>query len=344
MFLMTLRDLQYRARRIALVTVLVALVMTLLYLMTGLAHQLQTEPGEALDRIGADHWVLQDGTRGPFTAISVLPLDLAERLPADARPVVAIRATATDPGGGERSEVHVIGHVPGELGQPRLTEGSAIRGPGEVVADERLGVAVGDTTVINAVEYTVVGLTERSTVLAGQPLVFVDLGVGQELAFQNDRVVTAFLTTGEAPQGLPGAVAISADDVADETLGPIEDAVASIDLVRVLLWFVAAIVMGAVVYLTALERQRDFAILKAVGSSGASLGGGLAIQAVLVAVVASLVGAIVARLIQPLFPLPVRIPGSALVWIPVVALVVGLVAALGGVRRVNRTDPAEAFS
>ena len=132
--------------------------------------------------------------------------------------------------------------------------------------------------------------------------------------------------------------------VADETLGPIESAVSSIDLIRILLWFVAAIVMGAVIYLTALERERDFAVLKAVGASGPSLGVGLAIQAAVIALMAAALGALVAKLIEPSFPLPVKIPGSALITVPALAVAVGLVSALAGVRKVNRTDPAEAFS
>jgi len=120
--------------------------------------------------------------------------------------------------------------------------------------------------------------------------------------------------------------------------------VSSIDLIRILLWFVAAIVMGAVIYLTALERERDFAVLKAVGASGSSLGVGLAIQAAVIALFAAALGAVIAKLIEPSFPLPVKIPGSALLTVPAAAVIVGLVSALAGVRKVNRTDPAEAFS
>ena len=69
MFLMTLRDLQFRAKRVALVTVLVALVLTLLYLMTGLVNQLQSEPYDAVDGIGATTWVLAEevGVPTPLT-------------------------------------------------------------------------------------------------------------------------------------------------------------------------------------------------------------------------------------------------------------------------------------
>lgn len=341
MLLMTLRDLQYRSRRVALVTVLVALVLTLLYLMTGLVNQLQNEPGDAVDGIGAAEWVVAEGVSGPFTSVSVLPLD-SEFALGDVQPIVVSRGSlGTD--GAESTEIVLIGHRPGALGQPTVVDGAAISGAGEVVVDRSLELSVGDEITIGPATFEVVGETSSSTVLAGQALVFVDLESAQQLAFQSTEVVTGFVAESDGIAPVAGVAVLSADDVAADALGPIESAVSSIDLIRVLLWFVAAIVMGAVIYLTALERERDFAVLKAVGASGASLGAGLALQAVIVALIAAAVGAIAAKLIEPVFPLPVSIPGSALITVPTVAVLVGLGSALLGVRRVNRTDPAEAF-
>ena len=243
----------------------------------------------------------------------------------------------------ESTEVVLIGHVPGELGAPTLTGGEPVSGPGEIVVDESLDRSVGDVVQVGPLEFTVVGETRDSTVLAGQALVFVDLETAQQLAFQSTDVVSGFVVNGDPGVEGDGVQVLTAREVADDALGPIESAVSSIDLIRVLLWFVAAIVMGAVIYLTALERERDFAVLKAVGASGASLGAGLALQAVIVALIAAAVGAVAAKLIEPVFPLPVTIPPSALITVPALAVVVGLLSALLGVRKVNRTDPAEAF-
>ena len=342
MLLMTLRDLQYRARRVALVTVLVALVLTLLYLMTGLVNHLQHEPANTVAGIGADHWVVADGVSGPFTSVSVLPMSLQAALgDVDAGPIVVSRGSLGFDGD-DTTEIVLVGHLPGSLGQPVISNGDAITGPGQIVVDESLELDVGDTVTVGPTGFEIVGETSDSTVLAGLPLVFVDLAPAQQLAFQNPDVVTGFVVDGEPFDGL-GATWLSAAQVADDALGPIESAVSSIDLIRVLLWFVAAIVMGAVIYLTALERERDFAVLKAVGASGSSLGAGLALQAVIVALIASAVGAVAAKVIEPVFPLPVTIPTSALVTVPTVAVLVGLASAVIGVRKVNRTDPAEAF-
>lgn len=340
---MTLRDLQYRSRRVALVTILVALVLTLLYLMTGLVNHLQNEPAHAVDAIGADVWIVAEGVSGPFTSVSVLPATMEDALGASAHPIVVSRGSLTTPGA-EPTEVVVVGHRTGELGQPRIVGGSAVSAADQIVVDRSLGLDVGDEVTVGPERFTVVGETTDSTVLAGQALVFVELNTAQALAFQSADVVSGFVAAGDGVVAdVDGTAVLTADQVADDALGPIESAVSSIDLIRVLLWCVAAIVMGAVIYLTALERERDYAVLKAVGASGRSLGAGLAVQAVVVAILAAAIGAIAAKLIEPVFPLPVRIPGSALITVPTVAVVVGVASAMVGVRRVNRTDPAEAF-
>jgi putative ABC transport system permease protein len=348
MFFMTLRDLRFRARRVGLVTLLVALVLTLLYLMIGLTNQLKTEPYDAVDGLGASTWVLAEGVGGPFTAASVLPLtardELAARAQGEVEPLVVARGTLTSPPGDSTElEIQMIGYQLGRLGQPTLVDGVAVERAGEIVVDDSLGVSVGAVVEIGVERFDVVGVTTDSSVLAGQAFVFVDLETAQRIAFNNGDVVTAFISDGSITP-TPGYAIVSADSVAEETLGPIESAVASIDLIRILLWFVAAIVMGAVIYLTALERHRDFAVLKAVGASGRSLGMGLAFQAAVIALAAAAVGAVLAKLIEPAFPLPVKIPSSALVTVPLLAIGVGLLSAIAGVRRVNHTDPAEAFS
>jgi len=67
MWLLTLRDLQYRRLRVLVVVLLGAVVMALLFLMTGLVNHLQREPYDATAAIGGSRWVLAAGVSGPFT-------------------------------------------------------------------------------------------------------------------------------------------------------------------------------------------------------------------------------------------------------------------------------------
>lgn len=340
MLLVTLRDLQHRATRVGVVTVLVALVLTLLFLMTGLVNQLNTEPFRAVAALDRSHWVVADGVSGPFTSVSTLPVSLAASI-QDGDPLVVSRGTLFRAGGTD-TEIIVLG-VDRRAGPlPPLVSGRPPAAADEIVVDESAGVGVGDTVTIGGVEYAVSGLSEDATVLAGLPFAFLDLAAAQRLSFDTTDVISAVVVDGD-PGDVDGATVRTAGEVAADALGPLESAVSSIDLIRGLLWTVAAIVVGAVVYLSALERQRDFAVMKAVGASGRSLAAGMALQAVLVALLSALVAGGLARLVEPVFPLRVVVPTEAYWQVPVLAVVIGLVAATFGARKADRTDPAAAF-
>ena len=124
---------------------------------------------------------------------------------------------------------------------------------------------------------------------------------------------------------------------------PLKVAVSSISIVAILLWIVAVLIVGSVVYLSALERLRDFAVFKAIGAPTRSILAGLALQALVIALLAAAVGVLLAQLLAPLFPMIVVVPVGAYLALPVVAIVIGLLASLLGLRRVVAVDPALAF-
>jgi putative ABC transport system permease protein len=70
----------------------------------------------------------------------------------------------------------------------------------------------------------------------------------------------------------------------------------------------------------------------------------LSAQAVLASLLAALLGALVAQLLKPVFPLPIVIEPAAYLTLPVIAIVVGIIASLAAMRRAITVDPALAFS
>jgi putative ABC transport system permease protein len=114
-------------------------------------------------------------------------------------------------------------------------------------------------------------------------------------------------------------------------------------MVAVLLWIVAVLIVGSVVYLSALERMRDFAVFKAIGVPTRSVLAGLALQAVVVALLAAAVGVILTQLLAPLFPMTVVVPMHAYLALPAIAVAIGLLASVAGLRRAVAVDPALAF-
>lgn len=343
MLLLTFRDLMYRKTRFIVVTILGAVVFALLFVMTGLVNQFNLEPADTVEQFGADEWVLPEGVSAPFTSVSVMPAAALDAVDAETKSAVVItRSSLSD--GGMPEEVVLIGFEPGGLGTPQVVEGRAPKGPGEVAADVTADVEVGDDVALAGESFTVVGLTENTTVLAGIPFTYLTLPDAQMLAFTTTQVISSVLVAGDLGPLPPGLASLTPDDVIEQTLAPLDGAIASIDLVRALLWIVAAIIVGAVVYLSALDRQRDFAVLKAVGTPNSSLLGSLALQAVLIALGAVALAAIIQIFLAPQFPLPVTVPGRAFWQLPLLAVIMALAAGAIGMRKVLRSDPSQAFS
>ena len=110
------------------------------------------------------------------------------------------------------------------------------------------------------------------------------------------------------------------------------------------MWVVAAIIVAALMYVSSLERLRDFAVLKSLGSSSGLLFLGVAAQAVAITLLAAAFAVVASQLLKPMFALPIEIPASAFVVLPVVAIVVGLLSSLVALRRAISVDPSSAFA
>ena len=82
----------------------------------------------------------------------------------------------------------------------------------------------------------------------------------------------------------------------------------TVAIFNTLLWLMAAGIVATMVYLTALERSRDIAVLKAMGASNRTLFGGMAVQGLALALAACFVGALVSIALTPTMPFAVETP------------------------------------
>ena len=117
----------------------------------------------------------------------------------------------------------------------------------------------------------------------------------------------------------------------------------AIALMAGLLWVVAALIVGSMIYVSALERTRDFAVFKATGAPNRIIVGGLMIQAIIVALLAAVIGVPLSILIGAGMPTTSGLSASSAVQLIVIAVVVGVLASLAAVRKALTTDPAVAF-
>jgi len=186
--------------------------------MAGVYRGMVDDAKVLLDNSGADLWVVQQDTLGPYAESSSIHDDTwrgirGVRGVARAASVTYLTMQVRQ---GERDvRVMVTGITAGAPGAPGwppyLIAGRQItRGHYEAVADVATGFALGERIQIRRNLYTVVGLTRRMVSSNGDPMVFVPLKDAQEAQFlkDNDAIHRERRRTAENPifnrPGVPG--------------------------------------------------------------------------------------------------------------------------------------------
>ncbi len=346
MWRVTLRDLQWRRRRFVIAIVGTSLVFAMTLVLTGLSNGFRVEADDTVDALGFDTYVVRSGPAGPFIGSPPFPqseIAMMARLPGVANAVPLVYTATTVPDGDSTRNVNVFGAPADGQGMPTVASGRTPSGPDEAAVSSILGAGVGDDLEIGSRTTRIVGIVDDSTALAGQPNIFLTVDGAQRMGFSAQPIVTSVGILGRPDQVPAGYRTIDRAGAVADLMRPMTAAVSAISMIAILLWVVAALIVGSVIYLSALERTRDFAVLKAVGVSTRSVLAGLCVQAVIVAVVAAVLGGLVSLVLGPLFPMRVIVPISAYLLLPVVGVVIGLLASVAGMRRAVTIDPALAF-
>jgi putative ABC transport system permease protein len=343
---LALRDLVWRRRRFAIAVLATALVFAITLLLSGFSAAIDTEPGRIVRLIGADSWVVQDGTVGPFNTTQLVPaatVDAVGSTPGVAQAEgIVVGHTATRIGG-TPIDFNVLGVQPGGMVRPHVVDGVALSGDGQAVVDERSSAKVGDQLQLGSVTLSVVGRASGVSFNFGIITVFMTIGDAQKASFAGQPFVTAVITKGVPPTVPAGFRAEPPAQVTADLKRPLVQGLQTISFVAGLLWVVAAGIVGSIVYLTALERTRDFAVLKATGASNGALFVSLGVQALVLSGSAAIVAVGLGTLLTPAFPMEVTVQTSSFVALVVLALIVAVVGSAFGLRRAITVDPALAF-
>jgi putative ABC transport system permease protein len=246
---------------------------------------------------------------------------------------------------GAPAGVIVVGSAGDEPGI-MLMSGRLFEGPGEAVTDEALvELELGDEFVLAGRQFTVVGTVEHATWDIATAGLFIDRAEAHDMLTNGQNVVTAIAIDGDGElPTLPAGVSVQTREQAfDDVVSRTADAKRSIDAFKVTLWVLAIVIVGAVLYLAAIERVRDFAIFKATGAGNLDLVFGLGLQAAIVGVIAGVMSIGLAHLMKPVYPGLLSLP-FAVAW-PVVpvSVVIAVLSSIVGVRRAIKVDPSQAF-
>ena len=256
---------------------------------------------------------------------------------------------------------YLIGYDTGTgRGGPTTVSQGRAPGAGEAVLDEQaaeqLGVRLGDRFTVMGSSVPAVGFSTGGTRITNTT-VFVDLAQFARMHDARISYVLAGIEPGADPVGVADRIR---DDVSGVTVQTSEQFAASearivtdmsADLLRLMSTIGLSIALAVIalgLMASTVSRQREFAVLKALGARTARLAAAVVMQVVLTVVLATAVATAMALALARLVPVAapavqISITATAVTQTTVSALLVGLLAALWPLRRIAALDAATAF-
>ncbi len=366
-------------------------------IMAGVYRGMIDDAQALLDNSGADLWVVQQDTLGPYAEPSSLPDDAyrSVRLTRGVEQAVNITyLTMQARRGSQDVRTMVVGVAPGASTQPgwprHLVAGRHLtHSHYEAVADIASGFALGDRIQIRRKQYTVVGLTRRMVSSGGDPMIFIPLKDAQEAQFlkDNDAIWQSRRRTQANPAfnrpGAPGVldaviasqssntsvnavlVTLQPGHSADEVAQSIErwkrltaytradmqeilvgklisTSARQIGMFLAILAVVSAAIVAFHIYTLTMDKIREIAVLKLIGTRNRTIAWMIAQQALALGLIGFMVGKIAATLAGPAFPRYVLLLPQDTITGFFVVMGICLLASLVSIRLALKVDPAEA--
>ena len=186
---LAVRDIRHNLARFALTTVGIGLLLMIVMGMGGIYRGLIREATLLIEQIGADLWVVQGATRGPFAEISRVPASLEDR--ARAVPGVATARRFVSHTVQREHRSRPLRLVVQGLSWPEdrgdwipLVSGRPLRQAHyELIADRSLGLPLGEQVQLGKDVFEVVGLTKGMVGSGGDGLAFFTVGDAQAIQF-----------------------------------------------------------------------------------------------------------------------------------------------------------------
>ena len=374
---LALKDIRHNLGRFLLTCLGLSLLLGIALAMIGIYRGLILESLGLVRAAGADVWVVEGDTRGPFAESS--------RLPGDTRAAIAAQWGVAAAGSvsyqnveaqhrGATKRLLVVGAQAGRPGEaPSPADGRQIVRRYEAVIDASAGLALGERIRFARDTFTVVGLTRGVVASGGDPVMFVTLKDAQRLQFdltpaaarrEAARVPGSTGTTdtvnavlvrllpgidaGRFAQGIARWKHLAALTQEDQesvlSRSVVDRARRQIGLFTTLLLIVSTVIIGLIIYTMTIDKKKSIATLKLIGAPDRRIVGLIVQQALAMGIISFLTGVMLINLGQGYFPRRVVLePGDAASLFGVVLLVCLLASALG-VRTALRIDPASALA
>ncbi|MFZ4625961.1 MAG: ABC transporter permease [Rhodoferax sp.] len=210
------RDILHGWGKFALTGLGLGLLIGVTLSMAGIYRGMVDDAQALLSNSGADLWLVQKDTQGPYAEASSIKDDVVRSvrgMPGVGRAAnVTYLTQQVQKAGGFEVRMMVVGIEPGQPGEPGylLAGRHLTRSHYEAVVDVKTGFRLGEDLIVRRHSYKVVGVTQRMVSSGGDPMVFMPLKDAQEAQFlkDNDAIVNERARTSANPAfnrpGVPG--------------------------------------------------------------------------------------------------------------------------------------------
>lgn len=358
------------------VGMLLGIVLIMLGVYRGMIHDATT----LIDDIGADIWVVQENTLGPFAEPSRLHEDFKNTVRSldgiNLSSAMTFQNLQLPHADGKTTRVFAIGYDPlGKmipLNPKRIIEGRGLQHDHyEIVVSKKTGFALNDKISLGRDFYTVVGITEKTVSSGGDLLVYLSLKDAQKLQFlysnariRSDRargmkgidshMVNAIVATvkdGHTPKEVASQIerwkhkGVFTNEAQKEILtgNLIKMASKQIGMFTVILLVVSIVIIAMIIYNMTVEKIKEIAVMKLIGIPNGLIIKMIVQETVLLGVLAFISGVSFSHLIYTKFPKNVVLLTEDAVRLFVVILIASLLASLFGAKKAIDADPTSAI-
>lgn len=368
------KDIRRQKLRFVFTGLGLGLLFAIVLAMGGIYRGMVADATVLIDAVGADLWVVQRDTRGPFAERSTVPRALEDRLRVVDGVASAETFTYATLQRGDVAHPVRIGlvglswpanrgdHLPLVAGRAL---GSAHR---EMIADRTLGLALGAEVPLGDDVYEVVGITKGFVSSGGDALAFVterdaDAILGW-MAPESRRLAGGAAGVLPGAEVLPSAVVVKLlpgvrpEDVqerlagwADVTVwtvgeqrdlllrGVIDKARQQIGLFRTLLSIVSAIIVSLILYNMTVAKSYEIALLKLMGARTHVVVGMILQQSLLLGAIGYGMAVAIGSVAFEQFPRRVVVGPTELLGLAVLVTVISVLASAAGIVRALRIPP-----
>ena len=375
------KDIRHSLLKFVVTAMGVGMLFGIVLIMIGVYRGMVTDAQVMLDDIGADLWIVQENTLGPFAESSRIHEDLKNTLKVqpgiDKTAAMAFLNMQVETPGGVMKRVYSVGYDPhgdiGAINPERLVAGRMLqKSHYEIVTSYKLGFKLGDKIRLGRNIYTVVGITKGAVSSGGDPVIYVSLKDAQELQFlysnariRNDRArglnvqadnhlvnaVVATLKPGVDPDAAADTIrrwkhlgVFTAEEQRELlTKNVIETASKQIGMFTVILIVVAIIIVALIIYTMTLEKMKEIAIMKLVGLPNGAILKMIVQETMVMGILAFVFGNLFAHAIWDKFPKRVVLQTPDALGLFGVVVLASILSSLFAVYKAIKADPRSAI-